>query len=368
MKKRFVFLVLAACVSLMLTGCEDSLIFPTTTVSTTSSTTTTIGPDQAVLWAVGNSKGGYGMILHTTNGGLNWVRQGSPQEVPAVQLWSVCAIDDNNVWIVGDPDNGYPTILKTTDGGASWQRKSSAAYLGTDELLKISALDTMTAWVVGLNGTILRTTDGGDTWVKQNDSNVPAVQLQAVYALDSQHVWAGGGADSGYLTMVRSTNGGSSWVRQGSSSLEVTGENLIDIYALDENNVWATGGRYAILKTSDGGDHWVSQHQTVMGDCNGIFPLDVNTAWIAQDYGHILHTTDGGTTWDEQLSSQSGFGIYFLLMPRALNKNVCWIAGTNSSWQNIGVILRTTDGGASWEAQTMPEDCNMWGISISGVR
>ncbi|MDD5382920.1 MAG: YCF48-related protein, partial [Candidatus Margulisbacteria bacterium] len=344
----------------VIAGCEEATILPTTT---TLSTTTTIDYHQAVGWTVGEIAGGYGLILHTTNGGAAWVRQGTSQEVTDAVLYSVCALDNDNVWIVGTKTDGSGIILRTTDGGNSWSRQSVA-----DGLLKLSALDTNTAWASGANAAIYKTTNGGQSWVKKNDSHVPNVQIQALYALDADTVWAGGTAINGYATIVKTNNGGASWVRQGNSSFEVTEQNLIDIYALDENNVWAVGGNYMIIKSTDGGDHWVSQHQNVLGDCNGIFPLDINTAWIAQDYGNILHTTDGGNNWVDQLGSSSGFGGYFLLMPRALNKDVCWIVGTSAFGRPAGVILRTTDGGVSWEAQSMPEQVGLWGLSFVGCR
>jgi len=54
-------------------------------------------------------------------------------------------------------------------------------------------------------------------------------------------------------------------------------------------------------------------------------------------------------------------------MPRALTKDIAWIVG-RGDYSNTGVIIRTTDGGASWESQPMPEQASLWGLSIVGVR
>ncbi len=51
-----------------------------------------------VGWAVGDSIGGYGTILRTADGGDTWVRQGSPADVPDVQLNEVSAVDDQHAW------------------------------------------------------------------------------------------------------------------------------------------------------------------------------------------------------------------------------------------------------------------------------
>jgi hypothetical protein len=45
--------------------------------------------------------GGYGVILHTTDGGENWTRQGSPNTIPNVALSDIRAIDACSAWAVG---------------------------------------------------------------------------------------------------------------------------------------------------------------------------------------------------------------------------------------------------------------------------
>ena len=55
-----------------------------------------------VGWITGFAADGYGVILHTTNGGKNWTRQGSPNTVPNVVLADVRAIDACSAWVVGD--------------------------------------------------------------------------------------------------------------------------------------------------------------------------------------------------------------------------------------------------------------------------
>jgi len=336
-----------------------------------NNTNGTISFHNAVGWAVGNPSDGYGVILHTTNGGDTWGRQGVTLEVPAVTLSSVSAIDNEHVWIVGGSSNGYPTVLKTADGGVTWVRKSSATYLGTDDLLKISALDNQTAWAVGINGAILKTIDGGDTWARQGSSEVPAVQLQAVYALNASTVWVGGFPSDGYPTILKTTDGGDHWVRQAAVSREAGARFVIDIYAVDENNVWAVGQGTLmpplVLKTADGGNSWASQEVHHLGDANGIFAFDKNTAWIAQDGNGISMTVDGGNNWGTQEAAV--LESYFFLCPRALNKDVCWIVGEALRYPVDGVIMRTIDAGTHWAScEAMPANNGLWGLTFVGIR
>ncbi len=47
-----------------------------------------------VGWIVGSAVGdGYGVILHTTDGGNTWIRQGAPGTIPEVPLTNIRAIN-----------------------------------------------------------------------------------------------------------------------------------------------------------------------------------------------------------------------------------------------------------------------------------
>jgi len=121
--------------------------------------------DHAVGWVVGSSVDGYGSIVHTRDGGQNWVRQGDTSQIPDVYFEGVWAVDRYTAWVVGGPDNGYGVILRTDDGGQTWERQGSSAEIPNVELTDISAVDANTAWacggVLGGYGTILCTVDGG---------------------------------------------------------------------------------------------------------------------------------------------------------------------------------------------------------------
>ena len=60
----------------------------------------------AVGWVIGTfPSDGYGVILHTSNGGYKWERQGSTNEIPNVWLNNVKAVDSKTVWVVGNSDS-----------------------------------------------------------------------------------------------------------------------------------------------------------------------------------------------------------------------------------------------------------------------
>ncbi len=103
-------------------------------------------------WAIGRD----GMIRYTANGGVNWGTQNSPLNG---RLESVCFIDENNGWIVSS--NNWGEIIHTTNGGSSWTRQTNPTQ---NPLYDVFFINENKGWAVGLDSTIIRTTDGGQNW------------------------------------------------------------------------------------------------------------------------------------------------------------------------------------------------------------
>ncbi|MDI6797988.1 MAG: hypothetical protein QMD09_13645, partial [Desulfatibacillaceae bacterium] len=96
---------------------------------------------KSIGWAVGDATGGYGTILKTKDGGMNWVRQGDAATVPDANLNGVAVLDKDTLWVVGDFSEGSPTILRSEDGGQTWVRQGENDNLPQSGLLDIYALN-----------------------------------------------------------------------------------------------------------------------------------------------------------------------------------------------------------------------------------
>jgi photosystem II stability/assembly factor-like uncharacterized protein len=305
---------------------------------------------QASGWVVGtDAADGYGVILHTTNGGRLWVRQGSTSDVPNVELNNVTAVDRNTAWVVGNADSGYGVILRTANAGLTWVRQGGPSTVPDGAIFGVGPVDRKTAWVVGQAGTILRTGDRGQTWTRQVSGTT--ADLYEVAAVDAQTAWAVGGTDNGYGIILRTTNGGRTWRRQGTAAT-ISSRNFIDLTAVDARTAWAVGGNGLLVKTADGGLHWRSQMPYGLSDNNGVAAVDGKTAWVASDYGALHRTTDGGTVWNEQDPALPG--DFYLLGVRALGRKIAWVVGGAVFPATGGIILHTMDAGATWQIQSTP--------------
>ena len=114
---------------------------------------------------------------------------------------------------------------------------------------------------------------------------------------------------------------------------------------------WAVGDHGTILKTSNGGNKWISQNSGTKNQLNSVCFTDSNTGWVVSDSGTILKTTDGGDNWISQNCSTGEWlqSVYFR------DSNTGWVVGDNT-------ILKTTDSGNNWKNQNSGMDYWGWGL------
>jgi photosystem II stability/assembly factor-like uncharacterized protein len=128
---------------------------------------------------------------------------------------------------------------------------------------------------------------------------------------------------------------------------------LYDIYFADSSNGWITSDD-GIFHTTDGGISWEIQYQGQAGYISG---LSIDELWVTGHKDTLLHTIDEGVLWDKiplnsftDFDSTRGFStVYFF------NNNIGW--SQMSGWISGGVtyrLLKTTNGGLSWEMRTDP--------------
>ena len=85
-----------------------------------------------------------------------------------------------------------------------------------------------------------------------------------------------------------------------------------------------------------------------IGDWPVLAAADANTAWAVSLGGLIIKTADGGITWDYQWSDlQAAPDTPPLRDVCAVNTEVAWICGDG------GAVLVTEDGGATWQDKSI---------------
>ncbi|MBN2425457.1 MAG: T9SS type A sorting domain-containing protein [Calditrichaceae bacterium] len=266
-------------------------------------------------WAAGTS----GRIYHTTDGGLNWTYQ--PQS----------GFSTLNDIYFANPDTGWAagslgTIIRTVNGGNSWEEAQGlTSYYSLND---IYFWDGVHGLAVGDVGQLLKSADAGETW--SSIDTVTNVDYKSVSYFDAQNIFVVG--INGI--MLHSADEGSSWTEMSDltnlSSLEC-------IKFIDENTGWAAGE--SILKTTDSGENWIEM-LNVNGNIMSFDILDAqNLFFLHAQTGDIYRTIDGGINWD---TLSPGIGILPFIKCDFIDAITGWILDAQD------YVLKTTDGGASW--------------------
>jgi len=115
-------------------------------------------------------------------------------------------------------------------------------------------------------------------------------------------------------------------------------------FFLDENTGWAAGNLGTIVKTTNGGQNWISQSISTTDHVHSIFFTDPLNGWLVlyefvpDRHGSIMHTTNGGDSWTTQLSVW-GFSLHRIFFT---DSNNGYALGSN------GIFYKTTNGGQYW--------------------
>lgn len=103
--------------------------------------------NNTIGWAVG----ALGVIVNTTDGGLNWNYQTNP-DASNRTLLDVFFLNANEGWAVGNSG----VILHTTNGGSAWSIEGSG--LTTNMLRSVQFTSSSNGYILGNNGTLLKYT------------------------------------------------------------------------------------------------------------------------------------------------------------------------------------------------------------------
>lgn len=270
------------------------------------------------VFAVGNN----GLIIKSLDGGMNW----GNYSIGSTNYNSIHGVGQY-IWIVGDGGS----VLTSSNGGNTFQLTSF--YEGIN-LRSVYFVNLSTGWISGNSGYMYYTTNGGLGWSQQ--ATYTSNNLNSVRFTDPQNGVSCG--DNGIV--LRTSNGGLNW---NSVSVPVT-KNLLsaDIYG---STIYLSGLDATFLKSTNSGSSWniIDFKITTRSDVNGIFALDSLSFYSVGVGGFIRKSTDGG--------------ISFKFLPGPIFPDLAniYFRDNNYGWavsRNTNVVLRTSDGGTSWNFPT----------------
>ena len=129
------------------------------------------------------------------------------------------------------------------------------------------------------------------------------------------------------------------------------GNLLNGIHFINDDVGWAVGKMGYILRTTDGGQTWLSQMSNTTAQLNAVQFLNANVGFVVGDSGRILKTTNGCDTWTRLTSSYN----YWISSLHFVNENYGWLGAGN-------YILATTDGGSNWTSYYQGAPYGIYGV------
>ena len=279
------------------------------------------------------------ILLSTASAQWSTVPSGSSDNLLGIYL-----LDSGVAYAVGEGG----TILKSTDAGTTWGALVSGT---TRALYDLYFFDDSQGLAVGDNGLILRTTDGGVTWPSVTSGVRDS--LRAISFSGASGICGGLSQD-----IIYSSDSGASWRV---SQKGFFGGGFFGAHMLSETLGIVTG-QNSIFQglqgaTTDGGVHWDFHpfyFDSNEGSADDTFFFDqltgLTTGVLFDGRGAVARTTDGGTSWSSTLFSQGLQGIDF---PRP---EAGYVVGF------FGTILKSTDMGSSWTAQTSNTGSDLYDV------
>lgn len=265
-----------------------------------------------------------GVVLKTTNGGVNWV---SLNYGGVGVLGGLHFINELTGFISGSNE-----IKKTTNGGFNWINIPKPIPFN---VWGIYFFDINTGLISGSgskNFYVFKTTNGGVNWIEKCYESGDISSYSSFYFLNR---------DTGFVTkqgyFYKTTNGGENW----SDVFRICKD--IDFY---NNNTGIAvsgtfGGSGVIYKTTNQGLNWI----TIENQSPGVFNNSVNfidsaRGFIVCDSGVIKYSSNGGSNWVRQnYVNNQGKRLNDI---RFLNQATGYIVGDD------GIIMKTTTGGLTF--------------------
>jgi photosystem II stability/assembly factor-like uncharacterized protein len=227
-------------------------------------------------------------LLETKDGGDTW-QPIQLQLDDSKYRFNAVSFAGKEGWIVGEPS----LLLHTTDEGQSWSRIPLSEKLPGSPI-SVAALADNTAEMATDVGAIYQTTDGGNNWKAKVEAAVGVVRNMERSA-NGKYI-AVSAKGSFYSTWEP---GQSAWVPHNRNS----SRRLENMGFADNGQLWllARGGQVQFSDPSQS-EEWLEAEYPELSTSWGLLDLAYRTPeeiWVGGGSGNLLRSTDGGKTWEK---------------------------------------------------------------------
>ncbi len=337
---------------------------------------TSFAPQWIACSPVVASKSSCGVIgddnfLHSVNGGASWSARALPAGVAGDEISCPSAAE----CLAASTSLG--AIAVTTTSGASWHESTIAGATAVEAVSCGTSSDCEAVGSQGVNGSepgIWRTTTAGKSWAAQHVPALsdgfhaaygPSVNFDAISCEGADDCLSGGTAQTRFISfyvftfLARTTNAGAAWKQQHVATA-VSALAAVSCASGADCEVVGSHPTGVAIGTTRSGAAWTVQAETIpeVGGNYEAVSCASTKACVAvgsrdtgptSGIGVIARTTDGGVKWTTTPEANA-FDLSGVACP---STKVCFAVGLASSLSG-GILLKTSNGGASWGSESVP--------------
>jgi len=233
-----------------------------------------------------------------------WSAMASGPFASKINIASVVVLDLDNttqrVVVAAEASSGTQGYVSYTDDwGTTWHNVaigSAAAGHGAVGPQALVATGTYTLLLASAEGYIYRSTDAGETWVAVETATITATDYRAIHLVGDYGIAVG---DDDSIAITRT--GGVTW--EASAADTGTGDDLLTCWVHDANNLWVGTSGGELWYSYDGGSSWYQRtgwSGSGSGSVAAMYWQHRYVGYIVHNdtVGTLLRTIDGGATWE----------------------------------------------------------------------
>jgi photosystem II stability/assembly factor-like uncharacterized protein len=197
---------------------------------------------------------------------------------------------------------------------------------------------------VGQRGHVVQSEDGGKSW-QQAEVPVSSDLVAVTFANDSTG-WAVGHDG----VVLRTTNAGATWAKQLDG--RAAGTAMVDFYTREANGIFANDAKRGSAMLDE------AKRFAAQGAENPLFDVwfeNDKSGFVVGAFGLILRTNDGGASWEPLLHAVDNPKALHLYSVRSVGSDV-WIAGEQ------GLLLKLDRQAKKFNAVELPYKGTLFGI------
>lgn len=284
-----------------------------------------------------------GSTAASDDGGATFTRIGTARLTG--QFFVIRSAPGGSAFATGE--NG--ALARTTDGGKTWGKVGVPT---SEDILDVSFPTAQTGYAIDTDGKLFKSTNTGTSWA--NIDTGTTAKPGAVYAPAAAQVLL-----VGPTGVRRSTNGADTF----STVRGTVAKAKLDDYDAAGSTIVVWGSK-ALVRSTDKGKTWKAlKLPTKKTKVSRVDFVTTNTGFLRDTGGRLYKTKNGGRKWGE-VNSIGSTDFYGMSFSSATSGYL--VTSEFGEAEDLGYLLRTTDGGKSWAPQLVT-DAEIRGYGVAAA-